>query len=66
MVLYDPFNKMKAQAPQGKQTVKALMDFGVNKNQYFTQQQYVHGQLMHDMYNSEGNRGRPIRAIVGV
>ena len=29
-VLYDPLNKLKPQAPQGKQTVKALMDFGVS------------------------------------
>lgn len=35
-ILYDPLNKMKPQAPQGKQTVKALMDFGVNQNaQYY-------------------------------
>jgi hypothetical protein len=27
-VLYDPLNKLKPQAPQGKQTVKALMDQG--------------------------------------
>jgi len=25
-IIYDPFNKLKPQAPQGKQTVKALMD----------------------------------------
>jgi hypothetical protein len=32
-ILYDPLNKLKPQAPQGKQTVKALMDFGVSGNQ---------------------------------
>jgi len=39
-VLYDPLNKLKPQAPQGKQTVKALMDFGVSGNAhqaYYTQ-----------------------------
>ena len=42
-VLYDPLNKLKPQAPQGKQTVKALMDFGVSgqsQQAYYTQQQY--------------------------
>ena len=44
-VLYDPLNKLKPQAPQGKQTVKALMDFGVSgniaeQNYYSQQQQY--------------------------
>ena len=29
-VLYDPLNKLKPQAPQGKQTVKSLMDYGVS------------------------------------
>ena len=32
-VLYDPLNKLKPQHPQGKQTVKALMDFGNNQQQ---------------------------------
>jgi len=37
-VLYDPLNKLKPQAPQGKQTVKALMDQGQNVPQnYYTQ-----------------------------
>lgn len=38
-VLYDPLNKLKPQAPQGKQTVKALMDFGVSGNQQYMSQQ---------------------------
>lgn len=38
-ILYDPLNKMKPQAPQGKQTVKALMDYGV-KGQNMAYQQY--------------------------
>jgi hypothetical protein len=29
-VLFDPVNKLKPQAPQGKQTVKALIDFGIS------------------------------------
>jgi len=32
-ILYDPLNKLKSQAPQGKQTVKALMDYGVSGGQ---------------------------------
>ena len=44
-VLYDPLNKLKPQAPQGKQTVKNLMDFGrgvhnQSHQQYYTQQQF--------------------------
>jgi hypothetical protein len=31
-VLYDPLNKLKPNAPQGKQTVKALMDYGISAN----------------------------------
>ena len=31
-LIYAPFNKLKPQAPQGKQTVKALMDFGPGQN----------------------------------
>jgi len=39
-VLYDPLNKLKPQAPQGKQTVKALMEGGVSggPQNYYTQQ----------------------------
>ena len=39
-ILYDPLNKLKPQAPQGKQTVKALLDFGVNGNVPQPLQQY--------------------------
>ena len=38
-ILYDPLNKLKSHAPQGKQTVKALMDYGVSgqqQNNYYT------------------------------
>lgn len=49
-VLYDPLNKLKPQAPQGKQTVKALMDFGVSGSpaQYYSQQQAYNQQMMMD------------------
>lgn len=64
-VLYDPLNKMKPQAPQGKQTVKALMDFGVSggqQQQYYTQQQEYQQQMMMDqMYGSQGSKNRSVR-----
>ena len=55
-VLYDPLNKLKPQAPQGKQTVKALMDFGVSgqgqDQQYYTQQMYNQQMMADQMYAS--------------
>ena len=68
-VLYDPLNKMKPQAPQGKQTVKALMDFGVSgqQQQYYTQQQeYQQQMMMEQMYGSQGSKNRSVRQVTGI
>lgn len=43
-LIYCPYNKLKPAPPQGKQTVKALMDFGP------TQQQQMMGQYPDEAY----------------
>jgi len=68
-ILYDPMNKMKPQAPQGKQTVKALMDFGVSGQQqqyYYSQQQAYQQQMMDQMYASQSSKARSLRGVIGV
>lgn len=67
-ILYDPFNKMKPQAPQGKQTVKALMDFGVNQNaqaQYYYSQNAAYQQQMDQMYASHSSKNKSLRGAIG-
>lgn len=44
-LIYAPFNKLKPAPPQGKQTVKALMDFGPAQQQMMqAEQQYYYSQ----------------------
>jgi len=68
-VLYDPLNKLKPQAPQGKQTVKALMDYGVSgqqqDNYYTQQQQFVQQQMMDHHYATQG-RGQNMTGSLGL
>jgi hypothetical protein len=67
-VLYDPLNKLKPQAPQGKQTVKALMDFGVSGNQQYMsqQEQQYQQQMMDQMYGSQGSKQRSAYQVAGI
>ena len=70
-VLYDPLNKLKPNAPQGKQTVKALMgDFGVSGNQnqqFYSQQEAQYQMQMMEQYGHSGSKkyGYQVSGIQG-